>query len=428
MQSLSRFQIVLLAIFSFFIIAGVVVFATRQSTSTGENPPIAIWGVVPENIMQRVFEDPTFKSNNLRITYFYKDANQLDQDLVEALAEGRGPDLVIMPQSLLHKEKSRIVPISYKVISARDFKNSYIEAAESLMGEEGIWGIPLTVDPMVLYWNRTSFTNAGIAEPPKTWDELVSIVPKLAKKDSVGNLKSFAIALGEYSNVSHAKEILSTLIIQNGNPISMFDNFGELVVQIYGDGAKSRDALAFYTSFVDPVRANYTWSRSQRNSTLAFSESSLSMYLGFGSELTKIAGRNPNLNFDIAPIPQIKDSARVTFGSLTLMAIPKQSANPQVALLAAQVLGSREILQLMTNLTDLPPVRRDLLSSSPENAYQKVLYDSALIAKTWEDPDSDLSSQVFKELIETVTSGKSSITEALSVANSELQNLVKDNQ
>lgn len=426
MQSLTRFQVVLLAIFGFFIIAGVISFATYQGSNSENNPPITIWGVIPENVMRRALEEPVVRANKLQITYLYKDKETLDVELTEALAEGKGPDAIIIPQSFLHKEKPKLSPISYDVISAREYKNTFIESAESLMDEMGIWGIPLTIDPLVLYWNRTSFTNAGIAEPPRTWDQIANITDKLVKKDSVGNLRGFSIALGEYSNVNHAKEILSNMIIQNGNSISFKNQSGSVNISLFGDGVKTAEAVAFYTSFADPVRPNYSWNRAQKNSANVFAEGSLSMYIGFGSELNEIAEKNPNLNFDITLLPQLKDMPKSTFGSLNFIAIPRQSKNPGTALITAKVLGSKDIIKTLSDASGLPPSRRDLLTSSPDNPYAKILYDSALIAKVWEDPDPKKSKLVFKELIETVTSGRTSVSESLSVADQELQNLIRN--
>lgn len=427
MQSLSRFQIILLSIFAFFIIAGVIVFATLQSDSRGNIPPLVVWGVISEPAFRMVLEDPVWRLNGLTIDYEYKDESRLDRELVEAIAEGRGPDLVIMPQSQLHKEKPKLQTVSYNVLPARDFKDTYIEASEILMGENGLWGFPLVIDPLVLFWNRTNFSSASIIEPPRTWDELILLVPKLAKKDAANNLRSFAIALGEYQNISHAKEILATLVMQNGNPLSRIVGGGDIRITL-SDGTQSGDeALQFFTSFADPVKNNYTWNRAQKNAELAFTESTLSMYIGFGSEIEMIARRNPNLNFDVASIPQLKDMPRATFGNLIIAAIPRGAQNPNFSLLAAEVLSSPQIVSIISSYTGLPPARKDLLKSSPDNAYQKILYDSAIIAKVFEDPDNVKSELIFKDLIESVTSGRTSPSEAVSFANQELQVLIRNN-
>ena len=60
------------------------------------------------------------------------------------------------------------------MISERDFKNTYIEEGELYLAANGILGLPITVDPMVMYWNRDIFSSAAIAAPPSYWDEFLT--------------------------------------------------------------------------------------------------------------------------------------------------------------------------------------------------------------------------------------------------------------
>ncbi len=46
-MKLSTFQVIFLGAFVFFAIAGVITFATFQSSGTGDLPPVTIWGTLP---------------------------------------------------------------------------------------------------------------------------------------------------------------------------------------------------------------------------------------------------------------------------------------------------------------------------------------------------------------------------------------------
>lgn len=46
------------------------------------------------------------------------------------------------------------------------------------MTKDSIIAFPLTIDPLVMYWNRDILSNAGIVKPPAYWDEIYSIVKK----------------------------------------------------------------------------------------------------------------------------------------------------------------------------------------------------------------------------------------------------------
>ena len=82
-----------------------------------------------------------------------------------------------MAQDGIVRNQDKIIEIPYDTISGRDFKNTFIEEGEMYLTENGVLGLPFTIDPMVMYWNRDIFQSVGIANPPEFWDELF-IKPK----------------------------------------------------------------------------------------------------------------------------------------------------------------------------------------------------------------------------------------------------------
>lgn len=71
-------------------------------------------------------------------------------------------------------------------------KSDFTETAVDLgVVNENQYFIPMQVQGMYMYWNKDLFENAGVdtEEPPKTWQELVEIAPKLA--DSSTNVSGF---------------------------------------------------------------------------------------------------------------------------------------------------------------------------------------------------------------------------------------------
>jgi hypothetical protein len=68
----------------------------------------------------------------------------------------------------------------------------------------------------------------------------------------------------------------------------------------------------------------------------------------------------------------------------------------------------------------LPPVRRDMLAAKPAQDWLSVFYDSAAIARGWIEPGPQTSENVFADMIEDVTSGRSTVVEALNRGGAEL--------
>jgi len=424
MENTSRFQIVLLGAFVFFIVIGVLIFANFQSTGNQKSPPITTWGVLPDSLIRPILESPDFLATGVTIIYVEKNPATFDREFVEALAEGRGPDLIIIPQNLLYKEKNKLSPISYDLFPAREFKDTFVQSSEILLENSGILGIPFAIDPLVLYWNRTNFTDAGVTNPPRLWEEVGPLVSKLTSRDQGLNIRKSAIALGAYQNITNAKEIISNLLLQSGNSIIAMDGIGGESAVLNSSGDSVSSALSFYTSFSNATNANYSWNRVLPQSSRAFSDGTLSMYIGFASELPLIRERNPNLNFDVAPLPQIKGASKKNFANLYILSVPRQSRYPLDSYNAARALSGAGPLSTLAQNSVLPPVRRDLLSAPTNDAFRSVFYESALSSAFWADPDPEKSAVIFKDMIEGITSGSESMGSAISVANNELGSLL----
>lgn len=418
---MTTFQTVVLGLFGFFIIAGLLVIATTKSRSGEGETIVALWGSAPTAEMQALSE--RLFPRSLRLAYTEIAAERFDQELVEALASLRGPDAILLPLELLLRERDKLYPVPYANYSERQFKDTFIQAADAFLLPDGVAALPFSVDPLVMYWNRDLFDAAGISTPPKFWDEFLLLAQKLTVRDRVGNLSRSAAALGEYRNVTHAKEILTTLLLQSGNP-TMSLGSGVPTVTLGERGSGS--VIDFYTEFANPVKTVYSWNRAQSSSRQTFLSSRLATYFGFGSELLELRRGNPNLNFDVTFFPRPRTAPiALTYGKLSGVAILRTSRNLPAALQAAYLLTSQDAAALLTEKSGLPPVHRALLAAKPTDAFGSILYDSALRARGFLDPNPQLSAEVFQSMIESITSGRSRSSEALSRAEQELRALVR---
>ncbi|MEN9622242.1 MAG: hypothetical protein RLZZ67_676, partial [Candidatus Parcubacteria bacterium] len=293
-------------------------------------------------------------------------------------------------------------------------------------------GFPFSVDPLVMYWNRDIFTDAGSSLPPTTWTEFFTLAPKITRKDDKGNIVQSLVAFGETRNVTHAKNMISLLAIQAGTPIVTRDVQGQFVSVLEtskGGLVPAEQALSYYTEFSNPNKASYSWNRSLPNDKNAFVAGKLAVYFGSASELASIRAANPNLNFDVAAIPQAGvGSKKAVFGTMNAIAILKSSKNPASAFIAATNLSGATLQAIWLDQSGFPPVRRDMFSKMPGDAYKSVFYQSALISTAWLDPNRDASNEVFTRLVDNVTSGKLRISESVRAASLELNNLIRTNQ
>jgi ABC-type glycerol-3-phosphate transport system substrate-binding protein len=436
MMNLSKFQLILLAIFAGLSVAGVITFATYRSGGKGGAPVtlnnITFWGTFDQKVMEDVISrlKKDLGQGAFKVSYVKKRKETIERELLEALATGQGPDLFLLPQDEIIKYQDKIFKIPFESYPERSFKDTFIEESEIYMMSDGILAFPFIVDPLVMYWNRTLFTNAGIAMPPKTWADFLSLAPFLTKRDQANNIVKSAIAFGEIRNVVNAKEILSALIIQAGTPIVMRGADGgrqAVLNERFGFTAVPAEAaVRFYIDFSNPVKPLYSWNKAMPLSRDAFIAEDLAVYFGFASELAELRLRNPNLNFDVAPLPQTQGTdIKATFGKMYGVAIMKNSRFVGDAFRAAAIFSGANAQAYLVEGAKLPPVRRDMLAERPSDAFHSIFYDSALISRAWLDPDPEKTAEIFRDMIESSISGRARVSEAVGRANAELGELLR---
>jgi len=423
----TKFQIIILIVFIAFLIAGVVMFATYKGSKGDNNlPPITVWGIFPKDKFdQYVTKVGTMLPQPLSITYVEVGQNEFSEKFVSALARGTGPDAILVPVDVLLPAQDKLSTIPYSVYPQRTFRSQFIDEASVYLGPDGLYGIPFSVDPMVMYWNRDIFNATGIATPPKYWDEIKALVKKLTIKDDNGTVIRSALAMGDFSNVVNSRELLGSLILQSGNPVTTNDKNGSLVSTLGPNYERSPvPAVTFFTQFVNPSNESYSWNRSWPDSRTAFISGKLAMYFGLASELYTLRNKNPNLNFDVSTLPQLRaDGITATYGKMYGFSIVRQSRVANAVFQIISTLTMPQFLIEISNSTYLPSVSRDVISSGTTDQYIAMFNVSALIARTWRDADPVQSGRIFSSMVQSITTGQSDVYKALGEA-SDKHNLV----
>ena len=432
-----KFQTILLAFFGVMAVVGLIAFSktpTKKSDSAIAEAQgnVEIWGSFPDSgglsKMINDFND-TYKGS-FSISYQYHDPKTFDSDIVEALASGKGPDVLLLPDDLILRHSDKIDMIPYSSVPPGVFSANFIQAAEIYMRDDGLVALPFAIDPIVMYWNRDIFTNASITQPPQYWDEFLTMTPKLTKQNSkTSDITQSAIAFGEFVNVDHAKDILAMLFLQVGNPIVKFIK-GHPVAEVAVTNDSNKfvvdqdvvSALRFFMDFSNPVKSIYTWSRAKSNSQDEFINGNLAVLFDFASAYNNIAEKNPHLNFAVAQVPQPRGTkAEVTFARVHGLAVLKSSRNKKTAFIAVQrLLVDKNAAKDFASAYNLPPVRRDLLANKPNDAALAVFYDAAIRSRTWLDPKPETTDKAFKNMVESISSGRQDVDAAVSQLNSEL--------
>ncbi len=425
------FQITLLVVFGGLAISGVLIFALAigggQSSAIG---PVRIWGTLDQNAFATVLRQAAENNAQLsQVTYEQRDPATFQADLTNALASGAGPDLFLMRQDYALKDAGKVSVVPFSALSQTQFESTFAEAARPFLAQNGVIAVPLLADPLVLYWNKDMLASSGYAQPPKFWDELFGIAQKTSERNESGSIVKSAIALGEYKNVTNAKDILATLILQAGGEITTFDNAGRLIPALAPRaGATSiqstASALRFYTEFSDPSKNDYSWSRSLPESQKAFASGDVALYIGYASEAPRITRMNPNLNYAVAPMPQVRAAENaLNTARVWALAASRAGKNPGGAITAAFLLASADTAGALSTALGIPSARRDILNK-PAQGNDDLFNKQAILAHSWLDPDPDKTSALFQAMIENTTSGALLVAEAVQRADQEMAHIL----
>ena len=402
-------------VFALFVFAGKIKIGGSASSSKSA-VTVVVWGVLPAEKIQPILESNKTKT----LQYIYRQVNPADfrNNLLESIANGASPDLLIYDTNTLYSIRDKIAVIPYTTYPEATFRQTYADGTDILLNPKGAYGLPILIDPLVMYYNRDIFARAGFVNPITTWDELYTVAPFITKKNSNGTFNVSTIPFGLAENVPYGKNIFMTLLGQAGVQVvsSQNDIFNANLTQsTYGDSSAGLSMLNFYMQFSNPASDYYSWNKLMPDAKTAFVQNTLAIYPGYASELFELRQRNPNLNFAPALLPQLKDSNKYfNNGNVYAVGVALSSSQPTSAYEALYAITNPTLAIQFAQAMSLPPADRSLLANKPETTYAPVFYRAALFTYPWLDPNSTETTNRFNSMINDVYTGRLTPTDALS--------------
>ncbi|MBI4132184.1 MAG: extracellular solute-binding protein [Candidatus Sungbacteria bacterium] len=426
---MNRPQLIIFGIISLLVLLAILLL-TGVLPGLKERPPapftLTIWGTSNMDEFWRATEI-TYQSNEVpgaTIEYVKKDPETYQREFLNVLAAGRGPDVFFLTDSALgeHLDKIKPLPSGSLGYRQRDLKSTFADGVNAIITDEtgALRGIPLYLDTLALFFNRDYLNAANIPTPPETWDELVEQVGKLTNLSTVGGIQRSGIALGTAANVDHAGDILAALIYQAGGSLTPDMTGGDF------SGPATLSALNFYTAFAASTKKTYTWNSFFAPSLQAFAAGETAMAIGYAADIQAVAAQNPQLNFDVAPLPQASGAKTpVAFGRTELAVVSHTSGNEDQAWRFLLWLSSRDIQKSFIDAAGLPPARRDLVREKPPRDYLAPFYDQVLSARLRPLAAGSLES-ILADMIEAVASRRFSADQAVNRAKQEIKTILPE--
>jgi len=433
-----------------WVLGGVLVLAVIVGVLTGaifqrnekKDVRLTVWGVFDESIIWDSMFSGFHSPAGYNVTFAYRKVpfDDYEGELLNAFANQTPPDIFMIHNSWLPKyqDKAAAMPVGQQWMTYRQYEEAFPDAVITDFTREraAIYGVPLYLDTLALYYNKDLLNAAGYAQPPASWEAFKEAVARLTIVDVNGMLVRPGAALGTARNINRSTDIWGLLLLQTFGKIRPIDPDMRTAQLTYSsrEGAEvyspGQDALRFYTDFASPVLKEYTWNRSQPYSIDAFVSGQVAMMLNYSHHIETIRARAPELNFGVSRAPQtqalLDQQKAVDYPSYFGLAVSRFSTNQQQA--AAweflSYLAEPRQQQQYSQLTKRPPAHRQIIATQLEHPDYRVFAQQALTAKSWYQPNATLMETYFADMIESVIDGVS-IREAVERANGQVSVLLR---
>jgi multiple sugar transport system substrate-binding protein len=410
---------------------------------------------------------------------------EYEDELIEAFATDRGPDIFSLHNTWMRKyqKKGLIEPMpdtitmaypivkgslkkevipelrTTKSISLTKIKNNFVDTVyddvvipvqnpNTGITANRVFGLPLSLDTLAMFYNKDLFNNAGITSPPPYWNrEFQQNVKKLTKQNNKGEIVQSGVALGGSDNIERATDILSVLMMQNGT--EMMNDSGRVTFHLrpekFGDRNYNPglDALRFYSDFANPAKEVYSWNKSLDNSLDLFTQNKLAMMFGYSYMLPTIKAEAPKLNFAIAPLPQIEgNSETVGFANYWVEVVSKKILTDSKNLAqgsdyAKQKLDTAwDFLQYATAAENVPSyldkankptALRSLIESQIDDTDLGIFAEQILTAESWyKGSDAIAAEQAMRDMIDDAVVGQKILSDVIQNGAQKVQQTVQN--
>lgn len=455
-------KVTILSLLSVFLLtAGFGCKIADQKTQEAMKPiTITYW---------RVFDGPDafqdiitkYKALHPFVTIEYRKLRyeEYETELLNALAEDRGPDIFSIQNTWLNKYQSKLSPMpdqitmAYPVVQGtlkkevvnqlkttnsptiKEIKDNFVDVVshDVILSDGKVYGLPLSVDTLAMYYNKDLFNNAGISQPPAYWNkEFLQDIKKLTKQDPKKGLIQSGVALGTAANINRFSDIISVLMIQNG--AVMMSEAGQVLFNTIPDFGKETgynpglEALRFYTDFSNPTKESYAWNDDQPNSLQMFINGNLAIMFSYSYDLATIKAQAPKLNFSVAKLPQIEGNppTNINFANYWVEVVSKKSTHQNEAWDFVEFITKEEQAKSYLEKTKRPTALRSLVETQKSDNEIGVFADQVLTAKSWyKGKNVQAAETALKEMIDAVVKNTGEkIQDIIDMAASKIQQTI----
>ena len=219
----------------------------------------------------------------------------MKQKLIVSLRSGDAPDMGYIGGRWLQEMQAAGFLSDLTAFSATlDKDDFYAKPWITATVDNKVYGIPDRVDPWMFFYNTDMFKQAGVAEFPKTMNELVQVTQKLTKSGQYGFGMvgaNDATLIGRFLNILYAFH--GDFLTPDGRQAAINNAGGVAALQFYGD-------LLNKWKVAQPSAMG----NSNKDVRQLLLTSQVAMMLDGPWARGTLHQMNPNLNWSVGQVPQ----------------------------------------------------------------------------------------------------------------------------
>jgi multiple sugar transport system substrate-binding protein len=290
---------------------------------------------------------PNFEAQYPNITVVEQQIphEDLHAKLVTSVAGEEVPDIVRMDIIWVPEfaEMGALAPLDgYDTFSSLA-ENVFPGPLNTCKWGDNYYGVPLTTNTRVLFWNRSMFEEAGIAEPPKTWDEFADAAQKLTNSG-----ETWGIAIGDCSPWNFLPWIWS-----GGGDVT---DEGITTATGYINGESSVNAVQFIVDLYNDGFMSDSIIGGGIGTHDGYAQNIYGMFTGGPWFYPMISGQFPDAEIDTSLWPAGNGGSISVIGGEDLV-IFDGSENKDAAYLFAEFMVSEETQLIMSETGQIPVLK-----------------------------------------------------------------------
>lgn len=392
MEVSMRKRAIALAAAALVAMSGALTACSSAGGSASSSGEIEVWDYEGQGVSNEAMESAVkaFESENpdLKIKRTSFAFGDLSKSIVQGGVGGEVPDVAIIDN--VDNQNFAALGLLQDITSeVSALKDEYFEGPWNSTQLDGkTFGLPMNSNNLALFYNKTMFAQAGITEPPSTWEELATTAKKLATGGKSG------LAISGVKNEQGTFQVLP-FVWQAGGDI---DNYAK-----YGG-----EALSFLKKMIDDGAMSSAVSNySQEDARTQFTTGQVAMMVNGPWEISNL--KDVDFEWGVAPLPKGQRVA-TGLGGENIVAFAS-AKNPEGALKFVKWMASQKGVQTFCDISGQLSPRPDLsgklkLSTDANmQVFEKQMQDTH--ARSYGENYNKISEAVQLSIQEALTGAKS---------------------